>query len=239
MKRHRSGFGYSPAPKARAAEIKARSGAAERLDSIERQRAEGEESALPDALEKPKPDTRSIAERIGLQPGMDLDAELDRRRTAIIANPASDAYKASTNYAELCGEKYGWKENNTIYQYALFLRSVDLPKPRPTMIPLVDTRAKQRVNVQVTTAGPGAPPDGFAIFEPSRIDPWLVLGLKPPGLQPTSTPTFSPLTQAPPQMLTAQQRLEAIHRMQAAYRELERDGFLEWQIHESRGFLKV
>jgi hypothetical protein len=132
---------------------------------------------------------------------MDLDAELDRRRQAVIADPNSNQFQASTRYAELCAAKHGWSYETTRI-YALFVRSVDLPKPRPVTVALVDTKARERVNVQVTHCGPGAPPDGFATFLPANIDPWLVLGMTPPGLQPKTTLTYSPLTMAPSQVLS-------------------------------------
>jgi hypothetical protein len=90
------GFG---APKARGREIAARAGAVERLGAIERQKADAERDAdepLPNAREPPKEDTRSAAEKIGLKTGYDLDAELDRRGLAAIADPNSASFMAST-----------------------------------------------------------------------------------------------------------------------------------------------
>jgi hypothetical protein len=225
MKRRRGGFGYESAPKARAREIAARAGAVERLGAIERQKADAERDAddpLPNAKEAPREDTRSVAQKIGLGVGLDLDAELDRRRLAMIADPASIEHQASSQYAQRRGEQHSWAEDTTRL-YALFLRSVDLPRPRQTSISLPkDRRDSDRPSATIMTHGrPGSPPEGWALFEPARIDAHLVLGLEPS------------------QVLTGQQWAEAARRMDMACRELEASGCLEWQDRGSRGLLKL
>jgi hypothetical protein len=210
-----------------------RAGQKERAEAAARQEREREDTPLPSAKEQPKDDTRSVAERIGLGAGLDLDAELDRRRLAMIASPDSTVFAASTKYAEMCGERHGWSDN-TKYQYALALRSIDLPRPRQTTVALVDREQRERFHVPVTT-NPAGVPDGWALFLPANVDPWLILGLTPPSLQPA--PTL--LSLSPSHVLTAQQRAEAACRMQSACDELERTGFLQWQDRGSRGLLRL
>jgi hypothetical protein len=224
MKR-RSAFGYIAPPKSRAVELRERTAVTERLDNIARQKADAAREAgepLPSAREQPKEDTRSVAERIGLQPGYDLDAELDRRGQEVIADPNSAAFQASTSYAQRRGAQHGWAEDTTRL-YALFLRSCDLPRPRQTSIYLPKERKdSDRPSATLTTYGrPGSPPEGWATFEPSRINAQLVLGLPPS------------------QVLTGQQWAESARRTQAACDELERSGCLEWQDRHSRGLLKL
>jgi hypothetical protein len=224
MKR-RSAFGYIAPPKSRAVEMRERTAVTERLDNIARQKADAAREAgepLPSAREQPKEDTRSVAERIGLQPGYDLDAELDRRGQAVIADPNSAAFQASTGYAQRRGEQHDWSAD-TIRLYALFLRSVDLPRPRQTSIYLAKERKdSDRPSATITTYGrPGSPPEGWATFLPANINAQLILGLPPS------------------QALIGPQWTEAARLAQAACDELEQSGCLEWQDRGSRGLLKL
>jgi hypothetical protein len=84
--------------------------------------------------------------------------------------------------------------------YALFLRTCDLPRRPMTAVTFADRYPSQRFTQQIETM-PGGMPEGWAHFNASTVDTYLILGLEPPGL-------YISLTQAP-KPLTAQQRLEA------------------------------
>jgi hypothetical protein len=80
------GSGYEPSPKSRAREMAARTGAAERLDAIERQKAEyaADDAPLPDAPRRLSLAERTAARRAQLPPGLDLDAQIARDKEAAL-----------------------------------------------------------------------------------------------------------------------------------------------------------
>jgi hypothetical protein len=182
-------------------------------------------------------DDRPLAQRIGLAPGLDLDAELDRRKQAAIADPDSPQWRASVARAAFVAQEYGLDADQERL-YALFLRSVDLPMPRQTTIAVADPNTNERVNVNIM-ATPGGISDGFASFYPSQIDPYLVLGPTPRGLVPMVTPSYSPLSQPPVGALTAQQRLDAARLMQRTLDRLETIDFLRWRDRPSWALLRL
>jgi hypothetical protein len=118
-------------------------------------------------------DMRSLAERIGLQAGLDIDAELARRKEQDIADPNSPQSIASARRAAAVAERCGL-DPDTRRLYALFLRTCDLARPRLTSVTVADRFPSQRYNVTVETTGPGGPPPGFAHFYPSRVNTHLV-----------------------------------------------------------------
>jgi hypothetical protein len=184
-------------------------------------------------------DNRTLEQRMGLETGADRDAELDRRKQATIADPNSDESRASRDWAARVANEWGWDDIGRDL-YALELRSVTIPKERPIPVELpMPGEMKQRFNTNIMGLGHGAPPEGQAWFHPGNLNPWLVLGLEPPGLQRMVSPSYSPLTQAPGQMLTPQQWQEVTRRKERFYQQAERDGYLQWVDKPTIGYLKL
>jgi hypothetical protein len=177
----RRGFGYVAPPKNRGHQ-KERANTDWSLAKIKavEDRAEDDASVVVERKQT-EPDMRSLAQRIGLPEGCNLDAEIARRKEAAIADPNSPQSIASKRRAAAVAEQYGL-DADVERLYALFLRTCDLHRPRPTAVTMADRYPSQRFNVQVETTGPGGPPIGFAHFYPGRVDPYLVLGLEPLSL---------------------------------------------------------
>jgi hypothetical protein len=182
-------------------------------------------------------DNRPLEQRMGLDAGADRDAELDRRKQAAIADPESPESRASESWAARVAEANGW-DDIARDVYALALRSVTIPKQ--CSIPVtVAVAGERRVNTSIMGYGDLAPPEGYAWFYPGNLNPWLILGLQPPGLQPMVTPSYSPLTQAPSQMLTGPQWQEITRRKERFYAQAEPCDYVIWRDRGTLGYLKL
>jgi hypothetical protein len=240
------GFGYvvpaaSAAPKKLNLQQRLEAERLQRLAQVAR--IDVASSPLPTADNAPLPlterDKRPLEQRMGLETGADRDAEQDRRKQATIADPNSDESRASEEYAAPVANEKGWDAIGQ-HMYALSLRSVTIHKERPIPVELpTPGEMKQRINTNIMGLGHGAPPEGFAWFHPGNLNAWLVLGLEPPGLQRMVSPSYSPLTQAPGQMLTAQEWMEVTRRKESFYQQAERDGYLQWVDKPTIGYLKL
>ena len=216
----RRGFGYTPPPKSRAKEMAGRTGAAERLDAIARQKADaaGDDHApLPDAARRLSLAERTAIRRSTLGPGLDLDAQIARDKEAALAKPNSP------EFVQRLRQELGLSETGARL-YALALRAIDTPELRQTTVAIADPETGlrgHRINTSVQTTGPGGPPPGWSHYFPSRLPAQAILGF-PAGAQ-----------------LTGPQWAEAAKALENAHREWESLGLLEWQDRGSRGLLRL
>jgi hypothetical protein len=208
----RRGFGYR-APSREHQKERANS----EFVSAGRRAAEDDEPVVVERKQT-EPDMRSLAQRIGLPEGCDLDAELARRKEVAIANLASSETMASERRAQYVASQNGLDET-TQRIYALMLRSCELFRPRQTSVAVVDRNSRERFNVPLETTGPGGPPSGFTYLYPNNILVEHILGLPPPVPATLLSPTLVP-------PLTPQQRLEAARLMDRTLERLEAIDFV-------------
>jgi hypothetical protein len=171
------GWGYTPPPKSRARELAVRTGVAERLDCIARDKAEREaeekgNTPLVDASRRLSLAERTAAKRAQLPPGLDLDAQIACDKEAALGRPNSPEFiqqiVAELGLSEIAARIY-----------ALALRSIETPEPRQTMV-AIPIPGRERANVPVVPTGhPMLPPPGWATYLPSRMPPQAILGLAP------------------------------------------------------------
>jgi hypothetical protein len=215
MKKRR--WGYEPSPKSRAREMVARTGAAERLDAIERQKAEyaaDDDAPLPDAPRRLSLAERTAAKRAQLPPGLDLDAQISRDKEVALGR------LNSPEFVQQIVEELGLSETGARL-YALALRSIETPEPRQVMV-AIPIPGRERANVPVVPTGhPMLPPSGWATYLPSRLPSHAILGL-PPSTQ-----------------LTGPQWAEAARIQQAAHEEWESRDLLQWIQRPSWGLLRL
>jgi len=200
----RRAFGWVPPTKNRAFQ-KERMGA----QKLEAQRREHDSELANVQIKKTTDAVPSLAERIGLGVGEDLDAEMARRKEAAIQDPRSFEMAASQKRARDVAERYGLSPEIEAL-YAVMLRTTDPPRKRQTAVATANTYRSQRVERVVETTGSGGPPDGFAHYYPANVPLEAILGLPLPGLP----PMLFPLTQAPAG-ISPQQRAEAAQRQKA------------------------
>jgi hypothetical protein len=215
----KKGWGYQPPPRSRAKEVAARTGVVERLTGVARQKAEsiGDNEPLPDASRPLTLAEKTALARQTLPTGVDLDAEIARRKEAALAKPNSPQFvehlMTGLGLSELAARVY-----------ALALRATEAPEVRPTQVVNADPRTgrtSDRITVTVPTTGPGGPPIGWGVYQPAQLPAQAILGL-PPNAR-----------------LIGTQYAEAARIMQAAHAELETAGLLEWSHRGSRGLLRL
>jgi hypothetical protein len=217
------GWGYVPPPKSRTAGMRERTGVAERLDSIARDRAERQAEDKDNTPLIDTPRRMSLAERTmqrrqQLGMGLDLDAQVARDKEAAFARPNSPGF------IQQLIDELGLSELGA-RAYALALRSVEMPEPRLTSVSLADPvsgRTSERITAQVLPSGhPMLANAGLAHYTPSRIPAQAILGLPP---------------DAP---LSGLQRAEAARIMEAAHAEWESRNLLEWLDRGALGLLRI
>jgi hypothetical protein len=216
----RRGFGYTPPPKSRAVALRQRTGVAERLTSVARDKAEqadADNEPLRDAPPRLTLAERTMLRRQTLPMGLDLDAQVARDREAAMHRPNSPAF------LQTLMDELGLSEM-AARMYALALRSVEIPEPRPTSIAIASPtgHVSDRLIASVIPTGHAMRPDpGWAPYYPANIPPAAILGL-PASTQPSP-----------------QQRLEAVQALETAHLEWEALGLLEWTQRGSWGRLRV
>src|SRR5262249_21202485 len=153
-----------------------------------------------------------------LGPGLDLDAQVARDKEAAFARPNSPGF------IQQLIDELGLSEIGA-RMYALALRSVELPEPRPTSVSLADPVTgliTNRITAQVLPSGhPMLANAGLAHYTPSRIPAQAILGL--------------PMDAS----LTGLQRAEAARIMEAAHLEWESRNLLEWLDRGGLGLLRL
>jgi hypothetical protein len=215
------GWGYVPPPKNRAAGMRERTGVAERLDSIARDRAERaaeDDTPLFDAPRRMSLAERTMQRRQTLPAGIDLDAQVAREREAAFARPNSPGF------IQHLVEELGLSELGARI-YALALRSIEIPEQRQTSVSIADPVSglvSERITASVIPTGhPMLANAGLAHYYPSRIPAQAVLGLPPDA------------------SLTGLQRAEAARIMDAAHAEWQARNLLEWLDRGSLGLLRA